>query len=275
MLINLGWILVILFVISFLSDDNRILYVVSITYSSIFAFYFSLYSWFSNDSIIQSSLSLLISLYCIYLIYIVVKYNFYPKQLFKMSAVAGLFLLCIYSVDILNELLVSSVANETNNILNILGLDYSVIYDEGYYIEYNSNLRSQIVLACTGIGSISIFVGLLSAIDSIDHKERVYLILLVSGGIYILNMIRNVFISVSYGEQLFHFYPYIIEGIFGKGGHWVSYYIADKIISQLFAVVFLICLIVFIFNITSDDSRLEKEIIYIINRTLNTIGNVL
>lgn len=275
MILSLGWFLIILTTISFISKKNKIAYLITALYSFIFSLYMSYHMWFKGESLVQSFSIFIISIYTLYILYIIKQDNFYPEKIFKMISISGIFLLSLYSIDSLNNILISAVANETNAVMNSLGFNYEVINNNGYYIKYDENLKSQIVLACTGIGSISIFIGLLSAIESINIKEKLSLILAVSGFIYILNTVRNVFISISYGEQLLHIFPNIISKIFGKDGTWISYYVADKIISQILALIFLVSLTILIFNNLSEDSRLEEEIIYIIDRSFSTINDIL
>lgn len=227
--------------------------------------------WYVEYSIVQSLFAFIISLYSAYLVYLVLNKDLKPRNICKMATITGMFLLPLYSISGVREFMIENVVNETNNILNFIGYDSVVSEQDGrYYIVFNQNkLKTEIVLACTGVGSISIFVGLISSINNISIYEKISFIMIVSGFIYILNTLRNVFIAASYGGQHLHILPNLIEYIFGKGSHWVSYYIADRLISQVLAAIVLLYLIVFIFKSIGKRSDIEKEIIDIIRSTIN------
>lgn len=275
MLIIIGWVLTILMLLSYLKNEK---YIYSITFaiSFILGLYLSGYMWLFEHSIVQSLASLIGSLYSIYLIHLVVNKQLEPRNICKMIAISGLILLPLYSIQTVQHIMIEHVINETSSILNMIGYDTSVNLDNGaYYINFeDSKLRTEIVLACTGVGSIAIFVGLISAIGEISKTKKIASIMLITGVIYILNTVRNVFIAASYGGQHFHIFPTIIEQIFGRDDHWVSYYIADRIISQLLAAVVLIYLTIYIFNTIGKKSELEDELVFIIENTVKLFNKI-
>lgn len=269
MLVKIAWILTVLAGLTYITNKKKY-YVSTFAFTYLFSIYISVNMWYVEQSIVQSGIAFIVSLYSAYLIYLVLTKDLRPRNICKMAAITGTFLLPLYSIDIVREYMIQNVINETNSILNFIGYDSIVSEQNGkYYIIFEENqLRTEIVLACTGVGSISIFVGLISSINNISIYKRISFIMIVSGLIYTLNTVRNVFIAASYGGQHLHMFPGIIEYIFGNGEHWVSYYIADKIISQFLAAIVLIYLVVFIFNSIGEKSAIEDEIINIIDSTI-------
>ena len=97
-----------------------------------------------------------------------------------------------------------------------------------------------VVLACTGIGSMSIFAGLIAAVRApLVRKLRALAIAI--GIIYVLNVLRTSFITIVTGNQYMHWFPEAVLFLFGETSPYrVSFLVSDRIISQVLAVVALI-----------------------------------
>lgn len=128
----------------------------------------------------------------------------------------------------------------------IYGLGYSpalIESSEGYMATYQWILDDghryniTIVLACTGLGSIAIFSGLIAAVRApLNRKLRALAIAVPI--IFVLNIIRTAFISIVSGNQLMHWFPNVILFMFGESNSLrVSFLLSDRIISQVLAVV--------------------------------------
>jgi archaeosortase A (PGF-CTERM-specific) len=87
---------------------------------------------------------------------------------------------------------------------------------------------------------MAIFGGLIGAVSAPwERKARALAVSIPV--IYGLNLVRNVFISVGFGEQLFHVAPGVVVGAFGlEDPVMVSYIVADRIIAQSLSVVALV-----------------------------------
>jgi archaeosortase A (PGF-CTERM-specific) len=148
----------------------------------------------------------------------------------------------------------------------MIGYDSVVTQSDGmtYILFPKSGMKTRIVTACTGIGSMSAIVALIA----ISSDKKLHTVMWSVSSIIVihaLNTARNVFIAVSYSQQLFHIYPGFITQVFGNGGTYVSYYIADKIISQTFSLLFLVALAYLIFDNMSEDNQVFQEISNIID----------
>ena len=96
----------------------------------------------------------------------------------------------------------------------------------------------QIILACTGIESMALFTGItLSTHAEIRRKLMAFLISVPV--IYILNLLRNVFIVSAYGGEWF-------------GSADFSFYIAHHIISKILATLALIAISVGVFRLLPE-----------------------
>lgn len=172
----------------------------------------------------------------------------------RAIGVMGVIFLPIESVPIFRRTLIEMVTGQTAFLIDLIGIDPTVVdgmtieglqiaekrrpywstfvfYHEGEPITYT------IVLACTGLGSMSIMGGLIAAVDA-PIRRKVRALAMSIPVIYGLNLVRNVFIAVGFGEQLLHVFPGAVMTLFSiESEVMVSYYVADRIIAQSLSVV--------------------------------------
>ncbi|AWB28288.1 archaeosortase A [Halococcoides cellulosivorans] len=110
------------------------------------------------------------------------------------------------------------------------------------FVQDGHPIMYTIRIACTGIGSMAVFAGLIAAVRA-PLKRKLTAIATAAGIIYVLNIARNVFISYTFGHQRLHVAPDLIMGLFGLSDPYlVSYYVSDRIISQSLSVVILVAI---------------------------------
>ncbi|MFW5950145.1 MAG: archaeosortase A [archaeon] len=119
-------------------------------------------------------------------------------------------------------------------------------------------------LACTGIGSMSIFVGLIGAVQgSLRNKAKA--IGAAIGIIYVLNIGRNVFIAHTVGNQRLHVFPETILSLFSANDPYlVSYFVGDRILAQFGAVIALVAITWLVIRWVPDVLRVVDEGLYIL-----------
>jgi archaeosortase A (PGF-CTERM-specific) len=132
--------------------------------------------------------------------------------------------------------------------------------DGGHYITYT------IVTACTGIGSIAIFGGLIPAIDApLERKLRAFFVSVPV--IYALNIARNVLISVGFGTQAFQVFPEGVMALFAVDDpYMVSYYVADRIIAQGLSAVALVAITVLVVRQLPEMVTVVEDFVYVLTR---------
>jgi archaeosortase A (PGF-CTERM-specific) len=129
--------------------------------------------------------------------------------------------------------LIGIVVGQVTGMLDALG--FAVTLAEWNIISRNS-FRVEIILACTGIQSIAIMLGVAAAVPT-TIRQKILAFLLIAPTIYILNLLRNVFVIIAYTEQWFPYYPAIASnGEFG----YESFFWAHNVIAELLA---LFCLV--------------------------------
>jgi archaeosortase A (PGF-CTERM-specific) len=145
------------------------------------------------------------------------------------------------------RILIEVVATHTGAVIDLLGYAPERVANyEGYDAAFawtladGHQMRINVVLACTGLGSMAIFGGLVAAVEGpLDRKLRALAVSLPL--IYVLNILRTTFITVVAGNQYMRWQPELVLAMFGATDPYrVSFLISDRIISQLLAVVALI-----------------------------------
>jgi archaeosortase A (PGF-CTERM-specific) len=191
----------------------------------------------------------------------------------KAVAVMGVVYLPFASVPFLRQLAVETVAAQVYAVITWLG--YEVTYTMGPN-DYMSALIfttdghryiTHIVLQCTGIGSMSIFAGLVTATDaSVARKLRA--IALAVGIIYVLNIVRNVFIAVAFGDQWFQV---LVDPVLYVTGYTdpglVSFFIADRVLSQSASVIALVGITWLVVRTVPELLSLLEEALYVVTHT--------
>jgi archaeosortase A (PGF-CTERM-specific) len=147
------------------------------------------------------------------------------------------------------KVLIEAVATQTGFLIDLLGYaPERVTSYEGYDAAYAWTLADghtvtiHVVLACTGLGSMAIFGGLVAAVRApLSRKLRALAVSIPL--IYVLNIFRTTFISVVAGNQYMQWQTDLVLAMFGATDPYrVSFLISDRIMSQLLAVVALIAI---------------------------------
>ncbi|HWQ49532.1 MAG TPA: archaeosortase A [Methanosarcina sp.] len=116
---------------------------------------------------------------------------------------------------------------------------WNMISLNGYTVE--------IILACTAIESIALFIGLIGAVRAPLSRLAIAFIVSVPV-IYILNLIRDIFVVVAYGEQWFGADSFIIaHNYIAKAGSGIALFIISyavlRILPELFEMIDGLCVI--------------------------------
>ncbi len=223
---------------------------------------------------IETALSVLAIPACLSTAYLLWKGRDSLFVLSRAVAIMGLVYLPFETVPILRQTLIETVASQTHAVIGWLG--YEVALGEGPKYGYQSALvfskgghqyKTHIVLACTGIGSMSIFAGLVAALEApLNRKLRA--IGLAVAVIYALNIVRNVFIAVAFGDQWFQV---LVGPIMALTGYTdpglVSFFIADRVMSQSLSVVALVGITWFTVRMVPELVDVIEDALFVVTRT--------
>jgi archaeosortase A (PGF-CTERM-specific) len=182
-------------------------------------------------------------------LYITVKYLLRDDRrvisLSRAAAVAFLIYAPFEYIPVIGNWLIAIVVDQVVFILDTLG--YLVTLTDWNIIARN-NLRVEIILACTGIQSIAIMLGVAAAVPT-TKLQKAFAFLLVAPTIYVLNLLRNVFVIMAYTEQWFPYYPEIAgNGEFG----YESFFWAHNVIAEMLALVLLVAIAYGLFRVIPE-----------------------
>jgi archaeosortase A (PGF-CTERM-specific) len=86
--------------------------------------------------------------------------------------------------------------------------------------------------------------------------------------IYVLNLFRNVFIAVSFGQQRMQIAPELVMTLFGLSDpQMVSYYVADRILAQTGSVVVLVGITWLLVRELPEITILVEDLLFLITGT--------
>jgi archaeosortase A (PGF-CTERM-specific) len=191
-------------------------------------------------------------------------------SLFVLSravALMGLVYLPVIAIDPIRRVLIETVTDQTELLMNAIGYRPEVVegltvqsasgeqtfriaekvypYDStfAFYNGRESPITYTIAVACTGIGSMAIFVGLIGAVPAPASRKLRALAVSIPI-IYALNLVRNVFIGVTFGHQMTQFFPDFVMSVFSLDSPvMVSYIVSDRILAQSASVVALVAIV--------------------------------
>ncbi len=215
------------------------------------------YFAFEHQSYVESLLALVGAPACAYAGYLLYRGR---ASLFVMTRAVALMLFIYLPFETIpaitvagltlpepRRILIEVVATHTGLLIDLLGyaperVTSSEGFDAAYewILEDGHTVRIHVVLACTGLGSMAIFGGLVGAVKApLDRKLRALAVSIPL--IYVLNIIRTTFITVVAGNQYMHWRPELVLAMFGATDPYrVSFLVSDRILSQVLAVVALI-----------------------------------
>jgi len=166
------------------------------------------------------------------------------------AAISGLSYFVFSEIPSMNTWIISTVTDQTIWVASQFGititrLDWNLIAVNGYRVE--------IILACTAIESIALFIGIIASVNA-PFKRLTSAFLISVPVIYGLNLIRNVFVVDAYGMTWF-------------GDPDTSFYIAHTVIAKMGSLIAL-------FAIAYGVLRILPEVIDMIDGILSLVGGI-
>ncbi len=163
-----------------------------------------------------------------------------------------------YIPPALGNWLIAVVTDQTSAALAAVG--YPPVSLQTWNLMERNGLQTEIILACTGIQSIAIMLGVAWGVQS-TLKQKIAGFFIVVPTIYILNIVRNVFVIAAYTEQWFP--PYLPPEIAGNGEFgYESFFWAHNVMAELGALIFLVILAYALFMIVPPQLGTLAENLY-------------
>ncbi len=168
---------------------------------------------------------------------------------FSILSIATYFL---FAFTFLGKVLIAMVARQSAFVGRLLGFN---MYAEGNRI-YMNGKHVTLILACTGIQSMSLFTGATLGIRA-ELKRRLKAFFVSVPVIYFLNLLRDAFVTVSYANSWF-----------GED----SFYIAHNVISKILATLALFAIAYAVFRILPELEELIWSLMDEMKDTISSIG---
>jgi archaeosortase A (PGF-CTERM-specific) len=226
------------------------------------------HSLFTKHSVIEGALAAIGLPACLY-----VGLQLYRGQesllvISKAVGAMGLIYLPFLSTPALQQFLIETVTRQAEWVMALFGETPAVVTGEqGYrstfrYVRDGHAYTMTVLLACTGIGTISIFGGLIAALDAPPRRKLAALAIVVPV-VWGLNLIRVMFITLAHGKQWF---AGLLEGpvmtLFAVSDpNKVSFIIADKILSQSMSIVALVVITLALVRVIPELMTVIEELL--------------
>lgn len=191
----------------------------------------------------------------------------------RAVGVMGLIYLPFSVIPPLHDTLIQLVADQTYAGLQLLGSTPAFEADEQglqntfvFALDSGETYSTRIVFACTGIGSMAIFGGLIASVRAPLERRLAALVAAISI-IWTLNIARNVFIAYSTGHQLFAHETLRgpVMWMFGlENPLRVSFFVADRILAQGLAVVALLGVAWLVVRLLPELFVIVEELAYLL-----------
>lgn len=273
---SLAWLSIALFAGSVLLDwyDRDLARYLAATAWGVFgAFWLALFPHFAFEqkSAIEGVLSLAAFPASLYAAYLLVQGRETLFLLSRAVAIMGVVYLPFTMYAPAKELLIETVAAQGHFILQLLGADQiSLIERDGdimgayYYVHPEKGpFTTNVLLACTGLGSMAIFSGLIGAVRAPLRKKLKALAIAIPI-IWILNMARVVFITLAFSYQWLQIGVGPITSLVGyENPNMVSYFISDRIIAQSLSVVALVGIAWAVARVLPELLTVAEDVMYI------------
>lgn len=231
-------------------------------------FWFSMFPYFYFD--FQSPLESVLSLAAVPLCFLAGYHLFQGRlallSLSKAVAIMGLIYLPAMMYEPLTRWLIETVTVQSHAGMEFVG--YSPGIEEGrngYQSRFAfEGYSTYIVLACTGIGSMAIFGGLVAA-SRASLRRKVLGIGLAVSIIWILNIGRNVFVGLAAPLGWFD-YPVFetVTVLLAGEGMRTSFFVAHHLISQTLAVVALVGIALIVIRVVPEVLEILDEALFVV-----------
>jgi len=211
------------------------------------------------------------------------------RSLFTLSravAFMGLLYAPLVVIPPVREQLILLVTNHTAFAMDLLGYDPPVVTEmtevgidreiagkeesfENTFVfwplaDSDVTITYTIIIACTGIGSMAVMGGLIAAVTA-PIRRKLAALAVALPIIYVLNIVRNVFIGLSYGHQYADFVPDLTMTLFGLDNPLrVSYIWADRIIAQSMSVVAMVLILWLVIRILPEVMEPVEDVLFLL-----------
>ncbi|WP_435098773.1 archaeosortase A [Halarchaeum sp. P4] len=280
---TLAWVVVVLFaasaLLSMFERERHARVLAGVTWL-VFAVFWALlvpHFWFVQKSVIETVLIAAAVPGCAYVGYLVYASRPSLMVLSRAVAVMGVIYLPALTVDWVARRLITATTMQSAWLQRVLGYQPDVLtgptvesshtgFPHAFlYVVDGHRYLLEVLLACTGIGSISLVAGIIVALNAPVRRRLLGLSIAVPV-IYALNVIRVTFIAIAHGNQWFGgpLAERFVALVFSPTQvNAASYYIADRVIAQSLSVVALVIITVGLLRLLPELGTVVSDLLYV------------
>ncbi len=166
----------------------------------------------------------------------------------RAAAIGSIFYFPFANIPALSDGIIGVTANLTLAMVNALG-QHAVLSGLNDILLNGADI--QIILACTAIQSMALFVGVVGCIKA--PTARLAKAFLVSVPvIYVLNLVRNTFVTIASGDQWFQIFPGIVTGWTGRPAGYTSFFWAHNVFAEIGSLIALFVIAYAVFGLLPE-----------------------
>ncbi|MFC6765949.1 archaeosortase A [Natrinema soli] len=221
---------------------------------------------------------------CAYTSYLLVRGRESLLLLSNAVAFMGLIYLPVETVPVVRTWLIETTASQTHFGMELLGHSPGLTEGNNGYVskfafdpdETVTGRTTYIITACTGIGSMAIFGGLIAAVKA-PLKRKTVAFALAIGVIWFLNLVRNVFIGLAspWGWFQQDVLVSVVTEFMGAPADRTSYIVAHNFIAQSLSIVALLGITYLVVRILPEVLEPLEEVLYILTGTEYDLADAL
>ena len=183
----------------------------------------------------------------------------------RASAVAFLIYAPFAYIPPLGDFLITALTGQILSLVASLSRPATLL---GWNLIGRNGFQIEIILACTGIQSIAIMLGVAGAVPT-TARQKGLAFLLVVPTIYILNLLRNVFVIIAYTDQWFPYLPQIASN--GEWGY-ESFFWAHNVLAEGGALIALIAIAYGLFVLIPDLGEWAGDLYEVYREDLSSLA---
>ena len=221
---------------------------------------------------------------CAYAGYLLLRGRESLLLLSKAVAFMGLIYLPVETMPVVKTWLIETTAAQTHFGMELVGYSPGLTEGNNGYVskfafdpeETVTGRTTYIITACTGIGSMAIFGGLIAAVRA-PLKRKAVAFALSIGVIWLLNLARNVFIGLAspWGWFQQDFLVHIVTEFMGAPADRTSYIVAHNFIAQSLSIVALLGITYLVVRILPEVLEPLEEVLYVLTGTEYDLADAL
>ena len=166
----------------------------------------------------------------------------------RAAAISSIFYFPFANIPALSDWIISVTASLTLAIVNALG-HQAVLSGLNDILLNGADI--QIVLACTAIQSMALFVGIVVCTKApLARSAKAFLVSVPV--IYVLNLVRNTFVVIASGDLWFQIFPDVVTGWTGRPADYTSFFWAHNVFAEIGSLIALFVIAYAVFSLLPE-----------------------